>query len=191
MTPKAALTPIQLLVIVKRLKIIIIIIGTLLAISLYILYLKERMRFAVSFKSSFTQPVPHKTAAEAIDNYRSIPSFPVFTKRSHGVVYAKEDIITYLNTTFVKITNDLPGNDSCKWVVGFYYMKKFDAAGKRKMDFLVIPTLYDTSTLHYGNVYDYFDPANKRMYKHKTPSTPTAQDDPADFDAYDAGELWP
>ena len=168
---------------VTRLQIAIALLAVLLIASVYLLYRKESLLYAVAHEPTFVDPVSFDSASMMVSNYRTIPSFPVTTKRSYGVFYTKEEIAHYLDYTYPDIIAKYTLPDNCKWVVGFYFMKKIDKQTHKRQDFFVIPSAYDTVK---HAIIDCFD--QKAMYKVKGSNKPLTDPPPP---AYDAGHLWP
>lgn len=132
--------------------------------------------------------------------------------RSMGVYYKPEDVSTYLGTywgqllarqkkyqdSIKKVNPGFFPYDRCKWVIGFYWMKKDrkNMISAKRQDFYVIPTLIDTLDPKNPVVVDYFDD-KKRVYYHGTDSPkppPTGKPKHLDTDnavAFDEGQLWP
>jgi hypothetical protein len=133
----------------------------------------------------FVDAMPETTAFDNIDDYRD--SWTLRPK-TEIVMYKESDLLNYIQNILPDLKSTLPGlPTNCEWRVGFYTMRRPypRADSKSRLDFLVVPTLYDTIT---GQVYDFRDPANSARYRR---SGTTSRTQCLECIGYDAGHLYP
>jgi len=136
---------------------------------------------------NFIQGVPDSIAWEHMDRYRGTFTF---RKKARGVWYDTSDVANYLRYKFPYITGQfdkLPKD--CKWVLGFYFMRKVDPESGHthipKLDFYVVPTIYDTAK---HVLYDFSDTTYRKYYARLNRNKFSGG---TDTTGYDAGHLWP
>lgn len=136
----------------------------------------------------FNRGVDDSTAWEHMSEYSRRFSF---RQKAMGVWYEPDSIINYMKTVFPRIKKEIKLPDTCKgckWVIGFYFMRKIDTAeGHKKipkLDFYVVPTIYDSA---HNILYDFANEKFRRMYARIHKMT----DDGKDTTAFDAGHIWP
>jgi len=90
-----------------------------------------------------------------------------FKEQMKNFFGAAENSIGVFEETIQRIKDQKPTNPpkSAIWVVGFYWAIKPGADGKKKMNFYIVPTIYDAAK---NEVYDYFDEKYYKYYHSKT-----------------------
>lgn len=165
--------------------------------------------FISNILSDIPRPISEKDAIANVEKYRNRNIKPY--KKGHLALYDTVGIRYYLDYIYPEIVkrqtayiaNNHNGilTKTAKWKIGFYWMIKYDANGKKrwKQDFCFVPTLVDSIKGDFI-VYDYFSKNN--IYQHpdsKGDSLFRASDvikegvysNPNKFNAFDEGTLWP
>ena len=135
----------------------------------------------------FWQPVNDSTVKSDMAKYRNQLTL---RKKSYGVIYDDATVKIYVDSVYTKlIASYVDPPKGYVWKMGFYFVRKLNEEGKRKLDFYVIPTLITPK----GEVLDFFDPKNAVYYTPKIKRTgkPKENEICDTCNAYDAGHLWP
>jgi hypothetical protein len=166
---------------IKKANKTVYVLAALLAISIFLVI----MLADIFGGRRFNDPVKDSEAKSHIDKYRGAWTF---NTKSKIIWYDIDSIRRYINPkgTFDELTSNMTGSPDCRWAVGFYPMKRDDANGKTRLDFLIVPTLVSNKD---GSVIDFNDSKNAALYASKTGAAinPAC----ADCTGYDAGHIWP
>jgi len=165
------------------LRLFIIVLIAIIAIILYIYFKRD------SIGSNFDRKVHNDTAFSHIDMYRGRWSAYTQTKI---VWYDSNALRKYVNETFKNLVDNFDSlrisKDKRSWVVGFYFMRKDKSATERvpRLDFYVVPTIYDSSL---KRPLDFADPIDWQEYlKYRKILTKGGDGDSL---ASNTGHIWP
>ncbi len=133
----------------------------------------------------FVDAMPPKDAYSNIDDYRDSWTL---RKKTNVVWYKASDIKNYIDNIYPDLKSTLPAAPTgYEWGVGFYTMRRPypDVDSKSMLDFLVVPTLYNSTTN------DLLDFRNTQHSMYYTRSGATSRTQYQDRIGYDAGHLYP
>lgn len=161
-----------------RKNIIIAALSLALGVCIYFLFLSDQ---DAPNSVLFGTPTDDSTATACIKNYRNTWTGSIYRK-TRVVFYDPGTVRRYMNVTFKNLIDSMPPlKPNCKWMVGFYFMRKKNEKNVPRTSFYVIPVSYDTIK---KEIDDFVD--SSQVYT-KTIKAGTA----TKRTAYDAGEMRP